>query len=647
MRRSSNSFLSQFPFGLLPLTFEAMGIRPTRHETGRAASHHRLAVTPNPRRDSGLGHISAEQELVAFSSLLQCIRCARCKARLKIDWRALIRETKKMLNELGMVFFSFFVPCLVACGRLSKLTHPGCIHPCLRCSRCRAWSCIGGDTYKRHGIREMNHVATGENFKVTWCCGDGRLFIVFLLLCGIEDAISATAPRAESKPKPPPKSQTSSAATLLGQLSPRSSRLPKGTGYGPQIYTLSEQEEPSTEVKHAHAADLKVYFSALACALSGMSRKSGNFFGRPPHPVVSAMVRRSPMLHHAVELFRGTSIHEVWTWREAIAAAVDFLEALASHPNTRSVILDERVLFPPEEQLLPLVRSETRNLYTSVSRMDEHETAQSLYVILQQQAVAYRKFMDVASRVSDVAAEEGSVAVMEKVCDFVDRLGALTQEGHRAASLRTTAATLAPEATLKKNKTPQDVEKEASEWHRAHCLKEVPDEDMFAASSFASNARALQDGAQQPGRMRALLTQIASLSTDLPEGIYIRHGEQRPDVLKALIIGPAGTPYEHGLFEFDIYCGKAFPNSPPRVLFRTTANGTAHFNPNLYPDGKSASFPPERQPFLHSCPLTSATVCLSLLGTWDGQPWEPDRSTLLQLLVSIQCMLPSQPTSDP
>lgn len=128
LRRSSNSFLSQFPFGLLPLTFEAMGIRPTRHETGRAASHHRLAVTPNPRRDSGLGHISAEQELVAFSSLLQCIRCARCKARLKIDWRALIRETKKMLNELGMVFFFFF--CSLSCSMWTIVeTDASRLHP--------------------------------------------------------------------------------------------------------------------------------------------------------------------------------------------------------------------------------------------------------------------------------------------------------------------------------------------------------------------------------------------------------------------------------------------------------------------------------------------------------------------------------------
>ena len=41
-------------------------------------------------------------------------------------------------------------------------------------------------------------------------------------------------------------------------------------------------------------------------------------------------------------------------------------------------------------------------------------------------------------------------------------------------------------------------------------------------------------------------------------------------------------------------------------------------NPNLYTDGK---------------------VCLSLLGTWQGEPWQPGKSTLLQVLVSIQSLI--------
>jgi hypothetical protein len=50
----------------------------------------------------------------------------------------------------------------------------------------------------------------------------------------------------------------------------------------------------------------------------------------------------------------------------------------------------------------------------------------------------------------------------------------------------------------------------------------------------------------------------------------------------------------------------------------TTNGGKYRFNPNLYADGK---------------------VCLSLLGTWSGPGWVAGKSTLLQVLISIQSMI--------
>jgi len=88
-----------------------------------------------------------------------------------------------------------------------------------------------------------------------------------------------------------------------------------------------------------------------------------------------------------------------------------------------------------------------------------------------------------------------------------------------------------------------------------------------------------------------------------------------------MIAGPEGTPYSGGLFEFDCFMPLDYPHKPPLMHLRTTGGGTVRFNPNLYNNGK---------------------VCLSLLGTWPGNPeeqWAPSRSTLLQVLVSIQSMI--------
>lgn len=95
-----------------------------------------------------------------------------------------------------------------------------------------------------------------------------------------------------------------------------------------------------------------------------------------------------------------------------------------------------------------------------------------------------------------------------------------------------------------------------------------------------------------------------------------------PVQVRASISGPAGTPYAYGLFFFDVLFSQDYPQDPPVVLFETTGGGRVRFNPNLYADGK---------------------ICLSLLGTWHGrsavEKWNPDQSSLWQILLSIQGMI--------
>lgn len=120
------------------------------------------------------------------------------------------------------------------------------------------------------------------------------------------------------------------------------------------------------------------------------------------------------------------------------------------------------------------------------------------------------------------------------------------------------------------------------------------------------------------GRLMRLRKEVTSLMNNLPPGVFVRVDEHRFDVLRAMIIGPADTPYENGCFFFDMFLPPEYPNAPPHVVYTTTGKGTFRFNPNLYANGK---------------------VCLSLLGTWSGPGWDPQVSTLLQVLVSIQAMI--------
>ncbi|VDK62166.1 unnamed protein product [Onchocerca ochengi] len=126
-------------------------------------------------------------------------------------------------------------------------------------------------------------------------------------------------------------------------------------------------------------------------------------------------------------------------------------------------------------------------------------------------------------------------------------------------------------------------------------------------------------------RTRRLAQEIVTLSNSLPlsssSSVFVRACEERLDVMKVLITGPADTPYMNGCFEFDVWFPTDYPNSPMHVNLETTGNHTVRFNPNLYNDGK---------------------VCLSVLNTWHGRPeerWNPETSSLLQVIVSVQSLI--------
>uniref|UniRef100_A0A0E0FIZ8 UBC core domain-containing protein n=1 Tax=Oryza nivara TaxID=4536 RepID=A0A0E0FIZ8_ORYNI len=62
------------------------------------------------------------------------------------------------------------------------------------------------------------------------------------------------------------------------------------------------------------------------------------------------------------------------------------------------------------------------------------------------------------------------------------------------------------------------------------------------------------------------------LQKDLPESIYVRVYEDRIDLLRAAIVGPAETPYHDGLFFFDVH----FPSEYPQSHRWKTLDACAH-----------------------------------------------------------------------
>ena len=60
-----------------------------------------------------------------------------------------------------------------------------------------------------------------------------------------------------------------------------------------------------------------------------------------------------------------------------------------------------------------------------------------------------------------------------------------------------------------------------------------------------------------PTRISRLAQELSDLSNVLPidstNAIFVQADKEKEYLIKALVMGSAGTPYAHGAFEFDLY----------------------------------------------------------------------------------------------
>jgi ubiquitin-protein ligase len=176
-------------------------------------------------------------------------------------------------------------------------------------------------------------------------------------------------------------------------------------------------------------------------------------------------------------------------------------------------------------------------------------------------------------------------------------------------------------------KEENDVEKISNTTNKSDMYKELVNKHQFKDAPICNYHKFIKYTNTKPNTKSVvrIMTEINSLRKNLPNNwdssILMRISKTNLNLLTFLIIGPKDTPYHNGVYEFHAYFPDDYPKSPPKVLLNTTDGGRVRFNPNLYNCGK---------------------VCLSLLGTWSGdrgESWNPQISTFLQVLISIQSLI--------
>ncbi|KAL6712501.1 hypothetical protein ACN47E_000378 [Coniothyrium glycines] len=487
------------------------------------------------------------------------------------------------------------------------------------CKHCQTSSCIS--CTPAAFVKPSRLVVRGK--QVSWCCAGGRLLVMWMLLCGFDPqylgkktTASSQAVVKASANKGKSSRRSRGGVGYGGGRRPYFSSMPSGTGFDSDdmsdfntgdfeykmmahsafLSTFDSNGQVPNDAGHrssisqrgklsprdaqrAHDAFGTVVLGLLKGLLPSVERNTG--FDLEPPSAVADMLARSQILSYCAELLRNDSLNDAMKRDDIYTALIDLLLATGSSFITMRSMFRKRPVWPDGLSLQSVSfdgeQTTSGEMASSLADCARNLITQS-NIVLQSARTDDRDFRSVDG--------QNLLWLCRRISEldqFIQAYGA------------------------------RDQRKDSP---RVEAIKPVPDEQIFAAYAYATKAKALDTSA--PGRFRRLVKEITTLKTGLPPGIFVRYCEDRLDVMKFCIIGPKGTPYENGMFAFDMFCGADFPKSPPMVCFKGTAGGRISINPNLYADGK---------------------VCLSLLGTWSGEPWNPSLSTLLQILVSIQAMI--------
>lgn len=471
---------------------------------------------------------------------------------------------------------------------------------------CTASTCLGCG--KPISFATNNTLKIPEmNATVYWCCDSGRLAAIWALSCGWD--ASTCKSQARSCVANKVRGRTNSSTHTMQSSHP--SAYARGVGYGsnrlesfPFQYFRSQAP---TRVAPKNATDTqehllrRAYFRLLA-ALLPSGKRNGALDASPPDFLLH-ILSRSPLIDKVAMMLSNDSIEDISHQYQLYDSMLDLFDVLGSHHSTSGLVYNDRNLYHAkggsllEVSIGPVQRN---------SRIVVRDTGKPLIALL-----------------GNLATQSQTVLrhAQSNHTEFHNREGVeLLKLSERLSQISTQHTANMQRFRISMEITDDNPEINFSEWHRENCVKDAPDETIMQDFAYVRDAALGGMFTTNPtrGRMKRLITELSTLQTSLPEGIFIYHGSSRLDIIKVLIIGPKHTPYEHGLFEFDLWCPIDYPNSPPKMKFRTTNGGRTRFNPNLYEDGK---------------------ICLSLLGTWSGEPWRPYQSTLLQVLVSIQSMI--------
>jgi hypothetical protein len=389
------------------------------------------------------------------------------------------------------------------------------------CSKCSASTCLGCGQKPRVGVnfRKMEYGA------VDWCCDGGRLVGVWILMAKYDETHLEVEARLRSR-----HSENDSHR--------RSNAKGNGVGYVEQPFLLNHNPfvpvyDESYGLASGATATEAIEFQQSDSMIDGVLKrilyslcvllpdpKMPSDFDESPPIAIRAVFRLGLLLDKIAELLRNDSVNDISARASLYTGAFRLVLKLVSHRGTSSIVTEERHWKTHTGGLQAIARDKGGSISLSGTRSSLASLAQGLIKQSQIILTSPREFESGFGRVTlDLCTEAATLNSM------IESIGGKTPTS---------------------NRQPQ---KRGDEWARFHknngvvATNDMPGDYYYFLDSLLSLHRSPK------GRIPRIIKEIAEMTTGAPPGILIRVSPDRPDAMKALIIGPDDSPYAGGLFE--------------------------------------------------------------------------------------------------
>ena len=418
---------------------------------------------------------------------------------------------------------------------------------------CRLMTCIGCG----HEPRTKRYTATCNGMRLDYCCQQGRLFAFWVALCKYDETelqgqiaseANVTKYQAKAASGPNKSKGTGYAAPempswdlfTMGPYNPFAMGFGGGWSGG---YAARGQRKNHALSFQSTDKQTDAAIGMILNVIIELLPLRHDIKKKTP-PALQAMIQLSLLLDKVADMLRNDSLRNVNDRANVYNDVFEFVKRLGKNDETSRLVCERRYTKKRSSGLQVISASESfdfkgKGNSTTFDEQSPLVIGSSKDDLATSVVGCMAKLASQAESLSDVTKGDQPIAM-----EFDTKAGrSIIETARTAKNLHKALAPLTYEARHSKKHS-----NGIAQWDTYHEKHRV-DYDSSIERYLSPKISSQQAYSSPMNRMRRIVSEQVEMSTGLPQYIFLKVHDSRPDIMKCLMVGPEGTPYEGGLFE--------------------------------------------------------------------------------------------------